>query len=85
MSKVIADSYVGSLRGDSTGRVMLVYDNKTAGEALDQPHLRLPPFKEERRKKMATAVNMARAGGGAELDDGTFGCCLTAALLATGR
>ena len=70
MSKVLADSYVGSLRGDDKGRAMLVYDNETAGEALTTPRLRLPPFKQERLKKMVTAVNMTRAGGGAELDEG---------------
>ena len=65
--KILADNYIGSLRGDDKSSAVLVYDSKTAGEALTIP---VPPFKQERLRKMVPAVNMARAGGGAELDDG---------------
>ena len=72
LSKLIADSYVGSLRGDGDGleQVLIFYDNKLAGEAQTTPHLRMPSMKTERVKKCITAVNLTRDGGQDSLDAG---------------
>lgn len=69
LSKQLADTFAGTQRGDDK-KVLIIYDNKLAGEAQTTPHLRVPPLQVDRLKKMIQAINMTRDGGHACIDDG---------------
>ncbi|CAK0829113.1 unnamed protein product [Prorocentrum cordatum] len=52
MGNLISNTFVGGLRGDDHKKVLIIYDNKQAGESMTAPHIRMPSFKSDRLKKM---------------------------------
>ena len=58
----IRESYCGKVQGSAKKPVLVVYDVKAQGESLTHPHLRKPPFKFERFKKIVKATVINEAG-----------------------
>ncbi len=56
LAAAIGQTYVGKMCSTFEKTLLLVYDNKTAGEAATMPHIRTPPFKADRVKKVIQAA-----------------------------